>query len=239
MIPVRDFTDPATIRLISTAYIDEPAVRPLCDDERELEILNRLEGMTSARLSAATIPAGVNPAELLNETYGYGWSFINAAFCYARPPGNRFNGEDRGAWYCAFGKSAKATAQSEVVYHRTRALLEAGVFEDIGVYRELIAGLTSTFHDVRQQAGAPYLDADTATAYPAGQALAAAIVAQGGNGVIYPSVRHAGGECIAVFRPAVIQNVRQGDRITFQWKGSSDPSVLSEPQTAPIAAARI
>ncbi|MEK1866334.1 MAG: RES domain-containing protein, partial [Ensifer adhaerens] len=97
-LPEIDFNEPATVRLISTAYIGEPAVKPLADDDDEIEILNRLEAMTSARLSPLALPIGVDPAELLNETFGYGWSLINAAFCHARPPGNRFNGEERGAW---------------------------------------------------------------------------------------------------------------------------------------------
>ncbi len=139
MIAEIDFNEPATVRLISTAYIDEPAVKPLADDDDEIEILNRLEAMTSARLSPLALPVGVDPAELLNETFGYGWSLINAAFCHARPPGNRFNGEERGAWYCAFGPRALQTCQAEIVYHRTRALREAGSFHDIGRYRELIA----------------------------------------------------------------------------------------------------
>lgn len=228
MIAEIDFTDPATIRLISTAYIDEPAVKPLCDDEDDVEILNRLEALTSARLSPLALPAGVNPAELLNESFGYGWSLINAAFCHARPPGNRFNTEDRGAWYCAFGETALETCQAEIVYHRTRALADAGIFHDIGAYRELIAGFTCRFHDVRGETGPACLGPDPALAYPAGQALAATIFSGGGNGLIYPSARHPSGECIAVFRPAVIQNIRQGRTITFEWKGSPEPTILSE-----------
>ncbi|MCA1442783.1 RES family NAD+ phosphorylase [Ensifer sp. IC4062] len=228
MIPEIDFTDPATVRLISTAYIDEPAVTPLCDNEDEIEILNRLEAQTSARLSPVALPSGVSPAELLNESFGYGWSLVNAAFCHARPPGNRFNGEERGAWYCAFGALASETCQAEIIFHRTRALRDAGNFNDIGHYRELIAGFLCRFHDVRGEKGAAYLDPDPAIAYPAGQALAGTIIAKGGNGVIYPSARHPAGECLAVFRPSVIQNIRQGRTISFEWTGSPVPRVLGD-----------
>ncbi len=228
MIPETEFNEPATVRLISTAHITEPAVRPLADNDDEIEILNRLEAMTSARLSPLALPVGVDPAELLNETFGYGWSLINAAFCHARPPGNRFNGEERGAWYCAFGPRALQTCQAEIVYHRTRALREAGSFHDIGRYRELFAGFTCRFHDARGEKGAAYLDADTAVAYPAGQALAATILAEGGNGLIYPSARDPEGECLVVFRPSVIQNIRQGRTITFEWTGAPEPRILDE-----------
>lgn len=229
MIPATDFTDPTTIRLISTAYITEAAIAPLADDDEDLAILTELEGLTSARVSTVTLPAEVDPSELLNSSYGYGYTLINAAFCHARPPGNRFNSQDRGAWYCAFGADAKLTSQAEIIFHRTRALKAAGCFDDIGHYRELLAGFTSNFHDLRSLPGHESLQVNPADAYPVGQALAKSILANGGNGLIYPSVRKPGGGCIAVFRPSVIQNVRQGDHITFKWDGSEIPSIIETP----------
>lgn len=172
MIPITDFTDPATIRLISKAYITEEAIAPLADDEEELEILSKLEGSSSARISTVALPAEVDPTEILNVSYGYGYSLINAAFCHARPPGNRFNSQDRGAWYCAFGIDAKLTPQAEIIFHRTRALKAAGCLYDIGHYRELLAGFTSKFHDLRNIPDHESLQANTTTAYPVGQALA-------------------------------------------------------------------
>lgn len=215
------------MRLISMAYIDEPALAPLCDDAEDLAVLTALEGLTSARLSSVALPHGVSPSELLNSSFGYGWTYINAAFCHVRPPGNRFNGEDRGAWYCAFGPTAAETCQAEIIFHRTRALRDAGCFVDRGAYRQLLAGFLSNFHDLREHAQEPCLDPEPQIAYPAGQALAKAIFARGGNGLIYPSVRYAGGACLAVFRPSVIQNVRQGQTILFDWNGSPTPQVTA------------
>jgi len=226
MIPETHLTDPTTIRLVSTAYITEPAVAPLADDDGELEILEALEGLTSARLGSVALPSDVDPAELLNASYGYGYTLINAAFCHARPPGNRFNSEERGAWYCAFGDKAKQTTQAEIIFHRTRALKEANCLHDTGSYRELLAGFTCNFHDLRSQPDHQALDPDTRVAYPVGQAIAKSILANGGNGLIYPSIRFSGGTCIAVFRPSVIQNVRQGDQISFVWSGTETPDVF-------------
>lgn len=62
MISEIDFNEPATVRLISTAYIDEPAVKPLADDDDEIDILNRLEAITSARLSPSPcLSASIRP----------------------------------------------------------------------------------------------------------------------------------------------------------------------------------
>lgn len=42
-----NFTESTTVRLISIAYIDEPAMAPLADDEDELALLEDIEGLTS------------------------------------------------------------------------------------------------------------------------------------------------------------------------------------------------
>jgi hypothetical protein len=220
VIPEVDFVEARTVRLIPTAYIDEPAVRPLADSADEEAILNELEALTSARLNVPSLPLGVDPRELLNESYGYGWSFINAAFCHAKPPGNRFNDEDRGCWYAAFGPQDAGTSEAEVTFHMANALREAGAASELVSYRQLLAGFSCRFHDLRGDPQHVSLDPDPAIGYPAGQALAKSIRAAGGNGILYPSVRFRGGMCLAALRPSVVQNVRQGEQRTFQWDGA-------------------
>lgn len=70
-----------------------------------------------------------------------------AAFCHPRPGGGRFNSENRGAWYAAFGLE---TAQAEVICHRTQELLEIGVLETLVEMRLYLADFDSAFHDVRR-----------------------------------------------------------------------------------------
>ena len=134
-------------------------------------------------------------------------ALINAAFAYARPGGNRFSGEDRGAWYCAF---ACETALAEVAFHLTRALEAVGRYDNTTDYAELLADFIGRFHDLRGMAGAPCLDPDPAVGYPAGQALARRVLAADGSGILYPSVRRPGGTCLAALRPHIVQNVRPG-----------------------------
>lgn len=229
-VPVTQFTDPDTIRLISTAYIDEPAMLPLADDPDELAFLEELESMTSTRQGRGLpLPAGVSADELLTEQSGFGWTYVNAAFCYTRSTGNRFNGPDRGAWYAAWGERATETAQQEVVWHLTRELEAVGIFENVTAYRELIAGFTTGLHDLSDIEDDTVLNLDPTAAYPASQALAAQLAGLGSNGVLYPSVRRPNGHCLASFRPNIIQNIRQGSTWVFQWDGTSTPNItLSE-----------
>ena len=221
-----EFTDPATVRLISTAYIDEPAMAPLADDEEDLAILEEIEGLTSARQTVSLpVPGGLSAAELPTEADGYGWTYVNAAFCYTRATGNRFNGPERGAWYASHGVLGVETAQAEVAWHLTRELEATGVFENVTVYRELLAGFTSRFHDLAGKTGEDVLSPDPGVAYPAGQALARDVLASGGNGLLYPSARLEDGQCLVALRPHLVQNVRQGDTWVFEWSGSADPVI--------------
>jgi hypothetical protein len=221
-----EFTDPRTVRLISTAYINEPAMAPLVDDVDDFAILEFIEGLTSARLLVELpVPGGLDPAELLNPAHGYGWTYVNAAFCYTRATGNRFNGPERGAWYATYGNGAVQTAQAEVSWHLTRELEATGIFENITAYRELLAGFTAEFHVLEGPIDDDVLNADPVKAYPAGQTLARDVLDSGGNGLLYPSARHADGMCLVAFRPYLVQNVRQGNTWVFEWTGTPQPNI--------------
>jgi hypothetical protein len=43
--------------------------------------------------------------------------------------------------------------------------------------------------------------------------------------VVYPSVRRAGGTCVACFRPALVGNVRRAKTYRFTWEGGEEPSI--------------
>ncbi len=225
-LPLADLLEPATIRLISTAYIDEPAMRPLADDDDALAILERLEARTSMRQDAdMPLPPGVRRDELLTEAHGYGWTYVNAAFCYTRPAGSRFNGSERGAWYAAFGREPARTAIAEVGHHLSRELANVGVWDNLTRYRELVAGFIGPFVDLRGRTDADYLVAEETVGHEAGQRLASELRAAGFGGVVYPSVRCEGGTCLAAFRTTMVQNVRQGVTWELAWTGSADYAV--------------
>lgn len=225
-VPLAPFSERDTIRLISTAYIDEPAIAPLVDDDDELAFLEAFEGLTSTRQnSTMPLPIGVFPQELLSERDGYGWSYVNAAFCYTRSTGNRFNGPDRGAWYATWGQGAIQTAHAEVSWHLTKELEATDVFDNMTSYRELLAGFIVDMHDLREFADNQVFASEPEAAYPKGQLLASALRQNGSAAILYPSVRHEGGLCLSAFRPRVVQNVRQGDRWLFEWRGSANPSI--------------
>lgn len=222
---VTAINDRALVRLIPETRHKPPVLRGLVDTDQEAEILAGLEGETSARLVAERegSPA-LDRRELVfarraRDLKVYGQTHINAAFTYTRPAGNRFNGGDRGAWYCAYDALTSAT---EVGFHRTRELGFIGVYADEARYVELLADFIGDFPDLDGETASPALDADPDVGYPAGQALAASLRREGHRGLLYPSVRHAGGRCFVAFDPGIVQNVRPGASWRLTWHGTPD-----------------
>jgi hypothetical protein len=188
----------------------------------DLAALEEIEGATSSRLIAQSQgTATLGPRDLI---FGVPHAaFINAAFAYAKPRGlNRFNGPDRGAWYASY---AVETSLAEISFHMTAMLADTGVFEATVDYAELFAYFAGAFVDLRAHPEHPSLHPDPDLGYPAGNALATQVRATGLNGMIYPSVRHAGGTCLVALFPHAVQSVAQGDLYRLVWRGSPAPTV--------------
>ena len=205
-----------TIRLVPSARLRAAVMASLADDDDDLALLAEIEGATSGRLIAEERGLGALTADELVHGVPHA-RFINASFAYAKPrePG-RFNPADRGAWYAAL---AVETCIAEVGHHLTRALADAGDFNAVVEYGEMISSMSGVFVDLRGSPDHPGLDPDAAKGYPAGNALAAQARGEGHNGIIYPSIRHAGGTCIAALWPNVVQSVAQGAMYRLSWTG--------------------
>ena len=211
-----------THRLVPSRHLahDASVLAALADDEADLRRITDLEAATNDRLIAygQRLP-GIGLDELV---FGVPHAdVINAAFCHAHPLGARFSGPDRGAWYAAFDL---ATAQLEVGFHKSVQLAEIGRFDDSATYDDYLADFSASFHDLR---GAPHSleRALDPRSYVESQTLAERLLAAGSLGVVYPSVRHAGGTCVAAFRPAIVANVRRARTYRFTWTGTPRPTV--------------
>lgn len=217
------FNEKNTHRLIAQAHAREPAVAPLCDTPAELDALTRLEGMTSGRLMAERGQLEhVSPDELLTPDFGYGYSFVNAALIYTRAGGNRFNAEGRGAWYAAMEIE---TSLAEVAFHLDREIRNAGGADNVSRYVQLVAHVEGWMADLHGEPGHAALHPEPAVGYPPGQDLARAVRRRGGHGILYPSVRRQGGNCVAVFATTAFRAVTRGDAYALEWKGGQGPQV--------------
>ncbi len=216
-----------THRLIPARYADrdESVLARLTDDPDELNALFELEGATNDRLlGEAGLLSGITVRELV---FGLAYfHIVNAAFTHARPAGSRFNGPDRGAWYAAFSQE---TAGVEVAFHKAEELREINWQEkETFVYADFLADFRGEFHDIRGNSRfGQYLDPNS---YGASQKLAQELLDNGSAGIVYPSVRHNGGTCIACFRPALVNNVRKGGQVAVEFENA-----LAGPVIRPLA----
>jgi len=84
----------------------------------------------------------------------------------------------------------------------------------------ILADIIGKFHDIRKlQNELPKIY--SLNDYSQSQALVSNLRQQDSYRIVYSSVRHLNGECIAVFRPPVIANVRTGEHVVFQWNGQT------------------
>jgi len=186
----------------------------------DLDALFELEGWTNDRISAEV--------GLLHTIPRDEWvtgrpmaSVVMAAFCHPREGGSRFSTGDRGAWYAA---RAIETAIAESVFHRTAELREVGAFETLVQMRVYLADFAARFYDIREAPRAHAALYDPVS-YAVSQQFGRDVLESGGNGIVYRSVRHPTGECLACFRPALVRNVRAGGHYEFRWSGRPEPAV--------------
>jgi len=210
-----------THRLIPSAYEEETVLNRLTTDSDELTALFELEASTNELLlgEAGLLP-GITVRELV---FGVSYSHIvNAAFTHAKPFGSRFNGPERGAWYAGF---LLETAGAEVAFHKSEELREINWQEkETFMYADFLADFRAEFHDIRDDPRfSKCLDPNS---YTASQKLAHQLLEAGSTGVVYPSVRHSRGTCVACFRPPLVNNVRKGGRILVEFENAFAPPVI-------------
>lgn len=213
-----------TVRLIPSRYSipDDSVLARIAPDNATLAVVFDLDHATNDRLTAqANLLPDIGIDELVFGIPHY--RIINAVFCHAHPLGARFNGPDRGAWYAGISIN---TSLAEVIFHKTVALAEVNWFHDNISYDVYLADLASEFHDLRNQP--QYADCLNPESYLASQLLAGDLFDAGSAGIIYASVRHPGGTCIACFRPAIVAHVRKTQRWRLGWSGSQTPQVTLE-----------
>jgi hypothetical protein len=181
-------------------------------DPADWDALIELEVATNPRVREEIGELDLVP--LGDRVAGPGSTVIMAAFTHLNPEGSRFTNGTYGVFYAARDRE---TAIDETVYHR-EIFLRGTAFRpldlDMRVYAVDVAG---EFHDLR---AAELPDIYAPDNYAAAQALALRLRDGGSNGIVYRSVRHAGGHCVAVFRPRLLSGCRIDRHITYRWDGT-------------------
>jgi len=177
----------------------------------DLDALFAIEALTNARLRQELGQLDLVPTA--RRVSGPGTQPIMAAFTHLNPEGSRFSDGSYGVFYA--GRSLD-TAVAETMYHRAKfmaATREPAMKLEMRCYRTAIEG---RLHDLRK--GWPHMLHTTDYGPP--QALARELRAAGSDGVVYPSVRHAGGECVGVFHPHLVKPCVQAQHLVYSWDGT-------------------
>lgn len=182
-------------------------------DPADLEVVFAIESLTNPRIRQELGQLSLVPPE--DRVSGPGATLVMAAFTHLNPLGSRFSDGTWGVYYAADTLQA---AVAEVGHHRAAFLArtqEPPIDIDL---RWIEADLLDKLHDLRPlRAQLPQVhDPD---AYGAGQALARRLRAGGSTGLVYHSVRHAGGQCAAVFKPRALSQARQAGHVAMHWDG--------------------
>ncbi|HEX7339158.1 MAG TPA: RES family NAD+ phosphorylase [Rhodanobacteraceae bacterium] len=186
-------------------------------DPHELDALFALEAMTNPRLRDEAGALSRVPAN--RRISGPGATPVMAAFTHLNPEGSRFSDGSYGVFYAAHGV---ATAIEETVYHREQ-FLAATRHPPINLQMRCYkTGVHARLHDVR--GGWPQVH--DAHDYKASQALARQLREAGSNGIVYDSVRHTGGVCVAAFYPDVVDPCVQAAHYLYRWNGTRISAVL-------------
>jgi RES domain-containing protein len=216
-------------RLIPSRFSEFGTVlEEVTEDEEMLADAARLDAATNERIQGELHGlSGISSFELV---YGIpNAHIIRAAFLHPGPYGSRFNGTTRGAWYAA---KKVATSIAEVAYHKAKRLAEIVVpglpqerpNEEVSTYDDWQADFHGPFHALEPtEEFAECLEAEPVPqCYLQSQLLARQLLAQKSNGILYPSVRHKGGICLACFRPALVYQPRRAQRYEIRLRAVRD-----------------
>jgi hypothetical protein len=179
----------------------------------DLEYVLAAESLTNDRLrDEAGELALVPPAERVS---GPGTTAVMAAFTHLNREGSRFSDGTYGVYYAARDMQ---TAIAETVFHRARFLARTAEAPGEVDMRTYLADLRADFTELRGY-GRRKPDLMHPDSYSASQAFGREQRGKGANGIVFDSVRHPGGQCVAVFRPKVVGTCRQGPHVCYIWDG--------------------
>ena len=214
-VPVTHFRWSRAVRIIRSLHPPIDLFEDIADPA-DWPLLLSAEQKTNPRLMATVGALDLVPPE--RRVGGPGASYLMTPFTHVSPDRpSRFSEGSYGVLYVA---KAFETALLETVHHHARFMRRT--CEEPGwtsQFREVVLDVDARLHDLRGRpfAGGAELNPDD---YLAAQALGAELRRGGSDGLAWPSVRHAGGECVGLFYPDCASDPAQGRHLDYHWNGN-------------------
>ncbi len=203
---------PTSHRIIRTIY---PPVWLFEDiaDPADWELIASAEAKTNPRVRDEIGELTLVPPE--RRISGPTASWVMGSFTHVSPERrSRFSDGSYGVWYCG---DQFAVALMETAHHFQRFMARTSEPPADAQYRELVAGVTGTLHDLRGTGHDECLVPDD---WSASRQLAASLRGTGSDGIVYPSVRWPAGQAAALFWPDLVHlPVVQGRTLQYHWDG--------------------
>jgi RES domain len=214
-VPSRRIHWKATYRLIPSRFPPIDLFERIAPKE-DWHQLAALEGLTNPRLRADTGNINAVPPEKI--VSGPGASIVMAPFTHHSPSRpSRFTDGTFGIYYAGHSFN---TALLEVAFHMGRFHANTSDPALTDTYRSYKGSINKKMHDIRAGDYQHLLSADI-NDYSQPQAFARVLRNAESNGIVYPSVRHPGGGCIAAFWPTVVAIPVLDRHVQLRWDGTS------------------
>jgi len=210
--PVRRVVWPRSVRIIRSIYPPIDLFEDIADPA-DWEALASAEAKFNPRIRDSIGDLAKVP--VARRVTGTGASWVMAPFVHCSPlrPG-RFTDGSFGLYYA--GDSTEV-AIAETIHHHTRTMLATDEAPGwTSQFRGLIGSVDADMDDVSGMAD--LLDPND---YGPSQVFGAERRAAGSDGITWPSVRFAGGNCIAAFWPDEVLIPAEGEHFAYHWNGSA------------------
>lgn len=214
-IAARQVAWPQTWRIIASRYPPINLFERLSPDPRVWEALIELEQRTNPRLRDEVGEINLVPPE--RRVAGANASWVMAPFTRVNVLGSRFSNGTYGIYYAA---RDLMTAIRETAHHFARFATDSNDPPRREDMRVLLGSVDHVFDDVESVedlAKRAILDRNS---YAVSQPFGALRRTNNSDGLLYPSVRHEGGQCIAAFWPNVVGIPVQERRLQYEWDGT-------------------
>ncbi|MGO4574113.1 RES family NAD+ phosphorylase [Microvirga sp. 2TAF3] len=215
-IPASDVSWQRAVRIIRSLFPPIDLFEDIADPA-DWPLLISAEQKTNPRLMETIgnldlVPEGRRAA-------GPGATYLMAPFTHVskdRP--SRFSDGTFGVLYAGYSFEV---ALFETIHHHARFMARTN--EPAGwtsQFREIVLDVTARLHDLRgiETDLQGFLHPDD---YSGSQALGLHLRAVGADGIVYPSIRRPGGECVGLMYPDCAANPVQGRHLDYHWNGTS------------------
>jgi hypothetical protein len=213
-IPVSRVEWKGAVRIIRSAFPPIDLFEDIADPA-DWPLLVSAEQKTNPRIMSAIGNLDLVPVD--RRVGGSGASYLMAPFTHVsmdRP--SRFTDGSYGVLYVG---NVFETALFETIHHHARFMARTAEAPGwTSQFREIVLSVDADLHDLRgdEAADHPALDPDS---YSAAQDLALSLKAGGSDGVVYPSIRQPGAECVGLFYPDCASEPVQGRHLDYHWDG--------------------